>query len=344
MIYPCVFFRVLRMHSRIISAVVLSASFYVIVTLSQNMDSVPTLRLDGSALKTYTLEVLWHSDPGFFKSLYQHFLVEKESAPVFCLYAAIMFLLSTFGIWTAICLFISFRCRVKIEAAALLFPFLVIINYLVISLGIAQDTKGFQVSELLHRPFVWAYFVVAAWSGAGVYVLLFGNEAPANKISRILAAIITISSFSVPLVWTHNLQTLPIKAVASYRVMNPVPSGLVKACSFIRKHSQPADTIQDSENDPTLWVTGLTDRQDFAADVKPWKGIHHPPRLRLGQRLDDLAAFKNMTNESDVIEFARRNKISWYILRPESKVAWPASVLERPVFRADGYRVYHFAP
>jgi hypothetical protein len=233
---------------------------------------------------------------------------------------------------------------VKIEAAALLFPFLVIINYLVISLGIAQDTKGFQVSELLHRPFVWAYFVVAAWSGAGVYVLLFGNEAPANKISRILAAIITISSFSVPLVWTHNLQTLPIKAVASYRVMNPVPSGLVKACSFIRKHSQPADTIQDSENDPTLWVTGLTDRQDFAADVKPWKGIHHPPRLRLGQRLDDLAAFKNMTNESDVIEFARRNKISWYILRPESKVAWPASVLERPVFRADGYRVYHFAP
>src|SRR4029077_18021645 len=182
MIYPCVFFRGLRIHWGIISAVVLSALFYVIVTLSQNVDSVPTLRLDGSALKTYTLDVLWHSDSGFFQSLYWKFLVEKESAPVFCFYAATMLLLCTFGVWTAICLFISFQSKVKIEAAALLFPFLVIINYLVMSLGLAQDTKGFQVFELLHRPFVWAYFVVAAWSGAGVYVLLFGNEAPANKI------------------------------------------------------------------------------------------------------------------------------------------------------------------
>jgi hypothetical protein len=342
MIYPCVFFRGLRMHSRIISAVVLSALFYVIVTLSQNMDSVPTLRLDGSALKTYTLEVLWHSDPGFLKSLYQHLLGEKESAPVFCLYAATMFLLSTFGIWTAICLFISFRRKVKIESAALLFPFLVIINYLVISLGLAQDTKGFQVSELLHRQFVWAYFVVAAWSGAGVYVLLFGNESPPNKITRILAAIIIISSFSVPLVWAQNLQTLPYRGYDSYRALNPVPSDLIKACLYIRKHSQPKDVIQDSENDPKFWVTGLAERQDFAADYKLWSKIRNPPGLR--GRLDQLAAFKTMKNEQDILEVAREFGISWYVLQPQSNVDWPASVLQKPAFRAGNYRVYHFTP
>lgn len=340
MIYPCFFFRGLRMHSRIISAVVLSALFYVIVTLSQNMDSVPTLRLDGSALKTYTLEVLWHSDPGFFKSLYEHLLVQKESAPVFCVYAAMMFLLSTFGIWTAICLFIFFPPKVKIEAAALLFPFLITINYLVISLGLAQDTKGFQVSELLHRPFVWAYFVVAGWSGAGVYVLLFGNESPLNKITRVLAAIITLSSFSVPLVWAQNLQTLPYRGYNSYRALNPVPSDLIEACLYIRKHSQPKDVIQDSENDPKFWVTGLAERQDFAADYKLWSKIRNPPGLR--GRLDQLAAFKTMKNEQDILEVAREFGISWYLLQPQSQVDWPASVLQKPAFRAGNYRVYHF--
>ena len=130
--------------------------------------------------------------------------------------------------------------KARIGAAAFLFPLFVIVNYLVMSLGLAVDTKGLaRPEELLHRAFVWAYFVVAAWGGAGAYGLLFGQGPPASKFARLLAVIIAISSVSAALAWAHNLQTLPIKAYASYRVMNPVPSGLVKACSFIRKHSQP---------------------------------------------------------------------------------------------------------
>ena len=69
-----------------------------------------------------------------------------------------------------------------------------------------------------------------------------------------------LTSNSMPLAWAHNLLTLPWEGYDSYRAMNPVPSDLVKACSYIRKNSQSGDVVQDSENDPRLWVTGLAER------------------------------------------------------------------------------------
>jgi len=343
MIYPCVFFRGLRMGWRIITAVVLVSLFCVVISLTQNVGRIPTLRLDGSALKPYALLLLDRADPGFFKSFYQTFLLDKEPSMIFAFYAARMLLLYTFGIWTAVCFFTSLLLRTRVAAAALLFPFLVIVNYLVMSLGLAMDTKAVgQPEELLHRPFVWAYFVVAVWSGAGAYILLFGNGAPAGKFARIFAAIIAISSLSVPLVWAHNLQTLPFGRFDSYKTLNSVPTGLIKACSYIRRHGHAEDVIQDSENDPKFWVTALAERQEFAADYKLWAKIYNPPGLR--ERLNELSNFKKMKEEQDLMELIKKSKISWYLLRPESKVSWPASVLQKPVFRAGDYRVYHFTP
>jgi hypothetical protein len=343
MIYPCVFFRGLRIPWRLLSAVVLVSLFFFVVGLSQNVDRIPTLRLDGSALRAYASLLLARSEPDVFKSFYQTFLLEKQSNVIFAFYATRMLLLYTFGIWTAICLFTSFLLRARVKPAALLFPFLVIVNYLVMSLGLAMDTKAVgQPEELLHRPFVWAYFVVVAWSSAGAYILSFGNRSPTGNFARVLATIIAISSLSVPLVFGRNLQTLPHTHFDRYEGINSVPSGMVKACSYIRKHSQPGDIIQDSENDPRFWITGLADRQEFAVDYKLWAKIYSPPGLR--ERLKELANFKRMKNEQDLREFTRKSKISWYLLGPESKVDWPPTVLKKPVFRAGDYRVYHFPP
>lgn len=341
MIYPCLFFPGVRMRWRLVSAIVLVGIFCFVVTLSQNVDRVPTLRLDGSALKPYALFLLGHSDPGLFKSFYQAFLLPTQPSVIFAFYATTMLLLYTFGVWTAICLFTLLVLRATIQPAAILFPLFVVVNYLIMSLGLAMDTKAVgQPEELLHRPFVWAYFVVAAWSGAAAYSCMFGKLPPSSRFARILVAITAISSLSVPLIFGRNLQTSPNTRFATYEAINSVPSGLVKACSYLRKHSQAGEIIQDSENDPTFCVTGLAERQEFAVDYKRWAKIYNPPGLL--ERFSELAAFKNMTNELDVIEFAKRNKISWYILRPESKVAWPVSILRKPAFRAGDYRVYHF--
>jgi hypothetical protein len=345
MIYPCIFFRGLRISWRIISAVLLTSLFAFVVSVSQRLESIPTLRLDGSSIRPYARFLLLFTEPGFFKSLFYGTLVlHRHSNAIFGLCLAGMILMSTFGCWIIVYVFISFSLRARIGAAAFFFPLFVTVNYIVMSVGLAEDARGISYAEeLLHRPFVWAYFVLAAWTGAGVYAFLFGNGLPRRRSARILTAILVVSSFSVPVAYGHNIQTLPtFERYASYRAVNSVPSALTKACLYIRKHSRPEDLIQDSENDPRFVITGLAERQDFALDCKLWSWNRNPIELR--NRLEELTAFKKMGNEADLTEFIRRHKISWYLLRPESEVAWPISFRERSVFNSGGYRVYRFTP
>src|SRR5438874_3467071 len=349
MIYPCVFFRGLRMSWRIISAVLLTSLFGLVVSLSQHLKGVPTLTLDGSGAIPYVQFVISVSEPGVFKSFFHGAFAPlwKSKMHVFldlCLPGFLV--LFTFGLWAIALFLIPFSGKAKIGAAALFFPFLVVVNYLVMSLGLAQDAKGIgRPEELLHRPFVWAYFVVVAWAGAGVYVYLIGNHPPRSRFARILAALFALSSFSVPLVCARNIQTFrAFKGMASYRMFNSVPSGLIKACLYIRKHSEIKDIIQDSENDPKWVITALAERQAFVAcdpDVIAHLWNNRPPDLVL-ERLKKLAACKKMRDETGLTEFMRKHRISWYILEPGSEVAWPTSFLEKAVFHWGGYRVFHF--
>jgi len=355
MIYPCVFFPRLRIKWRIISAILLASLFVFVVGLSQHVDGIPTLRLDGSGIKSYALRILSISEPGFFKSLFYGALVlGQQSNAIFGLSAGAMLLLCTFGLWTAVYLLASFSLKGRIEAATFFFPLLVTTNYLVMSLGLALDAGRIaRPEELLHRPFVWAYFVVAAWTGASLYTFWFGNAPPRTGSARIFAGIVALLSFSAPLVYARNIQTLPtVKGFESHRTFNSVPSALVEASVYIRKHSDIRDIIQDSDNDPRFVVTALAERQCFAAGRQLQKkgdlitAQLWSPRLPEGlrERLDELVAFKKMGDEASLADFIRRHKISWYILRPESEVAWPTSFLESSVFNSGGYRVYHFTP
>jgi hypothetical protein len=86
-------------------------------------------------------------------------------------------------------------------------------------------------------------------------------------------------------------------------------------------------------------VTALAERQDFAVENGSGE-IRMPNGLR--QRLDEVAGFKKTANTEELAEFVRKHRISWYLLRPTTDVAWPASFLETSVFNSGGYRVYHF--
>ena len=60
-------------------------------------------------------------------------------------------------------------------------------------------------------------------------------------------------------------------------------------------------------------------------------------------RIDALAQVSQATDEREIRAFMRDRHISWYVLRPESQVAWPDSVLNAAVFRCGGYSVFRFA-
>jgi hypothetical protein len=354
MIYPCMFFPGFRARWRIISAIILASLFCFVVTLSQHLDRIPTLRLDGSGIKPYALNILSISEPGFLKSLFSRaFLLQRQSNAIFDLCAAGMILVYTFGLWIAVYLLTSVCLKTRIRAATFFFPLLVSFNYLVMSLGLALDARRVaRPEELLHRPFVWAYFVVVAWAGAALYTLLLGNGPPRSKSARVVGAIFVLFSFSVPLAFARNIQALPtVEGFESYRTFNSVPCALVEASLYIRNHSGVADIIQDSENDPRFVVAALAERQSYAAGwqlrnegdmvtAQLWS-----PRLPEGlhERLNELAGSKKIKDDTGLTEFMQKHRISWYILERTSDVAWPASFLEKAVFCRDGYRVFHFS-
>lgn len=341
LVYLPLFFPGVRRRWRLIIGIVLVGLFVSVVGISQTIDRVPVLRLDGSGIGRYVVVLLGDFDDGLLKTFFTRvFRQEQHSKPVEGLYVAAMLLLSTFGLWLAATPLVAAAVRGKTPAAILCFPILIIANYLVMSIGLALDTRGVGTpDELLNRPLVWAYFAVAAWTAGGAYYLAFGDGLPRSRMARSGLLALLCLTLAGPLIFSRNLQTFPARqGYARYEQFNSVPLCLVRASQYMRDNSRPDEIIQDSENDPRFVITALSERQRFAG-----ASIFGGRSKKLQERLDGLALFKAMRDADELKSYAASHNISWYLLHPDSAVSWPASFLQEAVFDCDGYRVYRFA-
>jgi hypothetical protein len=128
--------------------------------------------------------------------------------------------------------------------------------------------------------------------------------------------------------------------LSSFAEFGRFPSCLVRASRYIKEHSQSGDLIQDSSDDRNLLVGALAERQDFAVRWMYGQVLNGPKGLQ--ERLDDLASFRTTTDESELMAFAKKNRIAWYLLRPETDVFWPLDFQQKFAFECGGYRVYQF--
>jgi hypothetical protein len=341
LMYPCIFFTSISGRLRAIVAIVFVAIFSVIVWFSQQFEAVPTLRLDFSSVGAYAVELINAFDPGVVRTFFGSHVLPKQSKIIVGLYVAGMIFISSFGVWgIAFGLMTAFR-KNKLDPAVLFFPLMLVANYLVMALGTAADSRAIGTwDELLNRPVVWAYFGVVAWTAGATYAWLFGDDLPERGASRYVVGLLAISCFSVPWFFGRDLQTFPARpGFGSFAEFSGFPACLVDAADYIRRHSRTNDVIQDSTNDKNLMVGALSERQDFAVDVGVASN-RNPQGIE--ERLDGLVSFKLLSNEADVMSFAAKNKIAWYLLRPETTVSWPFELRERFAFDCGGYRVYQF--
>lgn len=344
MMYPCFFMTRMRPSRRLATGTVFVTLFASVVALSQRFETLPTLRLDRRPARAYVSIVLDSFDPGAFKSFFSWVLVEQSaSKPVLALYAVAMLLLSTFGLWTIACgaTFLVLRARRHAATPIVFFPLLVVVNYALMSLGLAMDIRRVGTSdELLNRPLVWAYFAVVVWTAGAAYATQFGDAPPRRLPGRIAAALLVLMALTVPWIFSQNLQTFPARAgFGSFEEFASFPSCRVQASLYIRAHSRADEIVQDSENDFRYLTTALTERQAFV--------IANMLKTRedtgMGERLADMESFKHVTTATELTAFAARHKISWYLLHPTSTVSWPTPVRDAPEYVCDGFRVYHFA-
>lgn len=344
LIFPALFMTGLTLNMRRLYFYAATSLFSLTVYFAQFLKSVPIMRLDGTGIDTYGSSLLSSQNQGLFYPLVSY-IFQSASGAVFVMGSTLILLFGTFGIWTVVYPLLFPKLKQKLAFSVTVFPILITVNYLVMSQGLALDSHAVgRPEELLHRPFVWAYFVVCTWTSAGCYFLLFGDAKPKWPFKRsflgiwggLVISLIAIAVLITPAYFGHNIHSLTLWRPNVDGVK--LTTCFVKSAEHIRTHSKTSELVQDSSNDPDFALTGLAERQAFAiyaGGVRAPEGVH--------RRLAQLNyGFKKSTLSVDIIQFAQQNSIAWYLRRPEDVIMWPNELDSFVNYRCGDYRVYHF--
>ncbi|MFO1322699.1 MAG: hypothetical protein U1F15_01400 [Burkholderiales bacterium] len=340
LVYPCLFLARPRPAWRAAALVGVVVVYAFALVVGGELERAPTIRFDGSGAAAYVARIAWNYEPGILADRLAGVTTGPPLTGV-ALYAigVPMLLASTFGLWLVAAVAVGVSLRSRAPSAILWFPALVVANYLAMAFGLALDTKGIgSPDELLNRPLVWAYFVVAAWTAGGAWHRAFGDALPVAPAARGALALAAVACLAFPWRLGPNLQTYPRwPGFETYASANTVPTCVVDAARFLRGHSRVGDVIQDSENDPRFLVTAFAERQGYVTFAD-----NRPPAA-MADRMRDLAAWRQMADAGAIRRFAAERGIAWYLLRPTTAVAWPSEILAAPAFECGGFRVYRFA-
>ena len=339
-LYPPIFMRRIDRRWRVAWFALALFAFVACVAVSQRAERVPTLRFDSSSMKAYMNYINAFTESDRIRNFFAgRFAAESPRRYVAAAGAALLFF-GTFG-WLGIdYLVMASFFRRKMRPAVWLFPLLVIANYLVMAMFLAFDSSGIgSPVELKHRPFAWAYFVIATWIGGVIGRILLGGRGGRTPVRHAVLLLLAFNLLSIPFVGGHDVHRGP-RLYSKYSEQ-AVRQGLVDCCLFIRDHSVPGDIVQDSSDDLEFKVSGLSECQDFASShfVRA-PNMKAPDGLR--ERLDDLRSFRRLTDWRAAREFASRNQIAWFLLHPEDQVNWPSSLSAHLAAESKGYRVYCF--
>jgi hypothetical protein len=206
---------------------------------------------------------------------------------------------------------------------------------MLMTFGMGGTGTSDNAHEFIHRPFVWAYWLVGSLAAGRLFSILAARRPQAWTRGVVVSAIILTL---VPVCYGSGLQRGK-GSVGNVRSGVRVDRGLIDCARYIR--NQPPAVVQDSQLDKLLIVGGLTDRPSFAARVDEWTRQSKVFRESSYQeQLGKLQKLQQATNIPDLQRCVRETGIRWYVTHPEDPNVWPAEFRDQPAFESNGYRVY----
>jgi hypothetical protein len=335
-VFPAVFLRGVALRKRLIWLGFSFATFYAGVALGNRLPGIPTLRLDGSATKDFLLGFIFPSTrTGVVRDVFAPALVPQASSLQILATGSLLLVASTFGALTVAYLALAILLRRRVELPVLLLPALFVLNFLVMALGLAFDSRGIAWrEELLHRPFVWPYFLLAAWVGGALSLVAAGTP-PRERLTKALSMVGAVVFMVVPAVLGSGVQRMWPWSFAE----RPVPTALIQAAEFVRGHSDARDVVQDARYDPNVVFSALSERRAYVIRSF-WASMRTD--VRVEGRVGQVDALRLLDDASEIAVATRRMKIRWFLLQPGDSVSWPESILAHPAFESAGYRIYRF--
>ncbi len=341
LLYPIFYFGQL---SRIKRALWLLGSLMISacgIYLSHKIVALPFISFDGSA---------YHSYIAFVKSMFENSAIKAFFSYSFStgfthlnrilsfLLNAIMIFLNTFGLVGFLYFLLLFLLRKTASPDLLFLPLLVIASYMVMSFFLSYDTHGVGTpEELIHRPFVWAYYLVCLWVGGAVGFWLHLKQLKLKWFGLVLGSLVLMMLGVICFRISGDIQRGPRwgKQFANIKVSN----SLLACCDFIEANSRPDEIVQDSGFDYYGMITALSGRHDYVIKYITQTKYNSEQMSRINI-VEKLATY---TTKAEVEGFFASRKITWYIRRPElTKLSWPKELQDNLVFSSNGYHVYRF--
>ncbi len=340
MLYPCAFFGRFRVRWRVAAGVAVVVLFVAVVAVSQSSPRVPTLRLDGSGIGGY-VDLLYRSSfDGPLKRAFGALYFDRHLPRVVdAAIVATYLLVGSFGAWLALTPVALFAVRRRFAPSAVAFVAIVAVNYLAMSMLLAQDERGIGApEEFVNRPHAWAWFVVVAFGAAAIGLAASGTRVVRRRVAIPVAALAAIVGLLCVHRFATDLQTFPEwPGFATYASRTGVPSCVVDAARYVRDHSRPAEVLQDSAMDPDLVVTATSERQAYVADNRFGGAVDV-----VAQRARELRAVQASSDPDALAAWGRSHRVAWYLQRPDAARA--ADAAAPPAYACDGYRVLRLAP
>ncbi|HVY41178.1 MAG TPA: hypothetical protein VHM31_24745 [Polyangia bacterium] len=311
------------------------ALYAVTLALVQRVPGVPTIRFDGSSLGQIFSLIKQFAQHGALREFLDAHLGVGQSALSNVALGVPYVLLSTLGLFVPLLIGLVVALRHRAPAVLVVFPLLLLANFLAMFLGLALDLHSSTPDELSHRPVMIVYFIVVAWIGGAAGLLALESRG-LTRVARPALLGLAVLLLAIPAFLGSGVQR--ISAMPMFSPVR-VPLGLVRAAEYMRDHGDRQDVFQDSQFDRTCAVAALAERSPYAARTLT---IMTTNGELLQRRIDQVDRWMSFRAGGAVAAMARQLGIRWFLLDPGDQVKWSAELIDHPVFELGGYRLYRF--
>jgi hypothetical protein len=332
---PPLFFRgSLGLRKRVLGAVALCLAYAACLHLGQKVPGVPPIRFDGSGAGEIMYLIQTFALPGPLKD----FLVGHVGRP-FPLLSNLLVgipyvLLTALGLFLPLLAILVIALRKRTNLLELVFPLVLIANFLAMFFGLALDFSRSTPDELSHRPVMMVYFFVVTWVGGALGRLLTESRRFGASARHVLIGL-AVLLMAVPVSFGPGVQLMwAMPKVSPVRI----PASIVRMTEYLRSHGSPEDIFQDSQFDRMYVIGALAERRPFVSHTMttmPFRSDMVATRTAAVDRLMILREPKL------VVGTARAYGLRWFILHRGNRVNWPPAVL-KPVFASGPLTLYEF--
>lgn len=307
-------------------------AFFAATSLLSYVPLAPTLELAKSGLGLNLKMMVAHLPPVFRAWVY-------DTGPVY--WDALWFLVpfvsfAVFGLWFLGLglLAASLRVRRSLPRVLWWFPWIILINFLIVACGLKENNGYGDPFEVLHKTFVWPYFAIAAWVGLAAAVWLRLRSWKRGWLFLGLACLSAGLAIPTVLKCARALQSGFVYPGSSGDLNVAIPRGKYEVATYLSQHTPSDSVVQIFDPDRRLVFTGLSERHQYVVD--PHVNVKTSPEV--AARLKAVEALFASPSAEALKRTGRLLGIKYLVLPKDGNPPWRDLLM--PLLDRHGYRIY----